>query len=87
MYRFDNNAHSVFSLYYHLVMVTKYRRKVFDSNISDRAKNIFEYICPKYNITRVILYFGQMYSNMFLALSEIFESNTFLRYLVTITRW
>ena len=51
MYRFDNNAHSVFSLYYHLVMVTKYRRKVFDSNISDRAKNIFEYICPKYNIT------------------------------------
>ena len=51
MDRFDNNAHSVFSLYYHLVMVTKYRRKVFDSNISDRAKNIFEYICPKYNIT------------------------------------
>ncbi len=34
-----------------LVMVTKYRRKVFDSKISDRAKNIFEYICPKYNIT------------------------------------
>ena len=51
MDRFDNNAHSVFSLYYHLVMVTKYRRKVFDSNISDRAKKIFEYICPKYNIT------------------------------------
>ena len=51
MDRLDNNAHSVFSLYYHLVMVTKYRRKVFDSNISDRAKNIFEYICPKYNIT------------------------------------
>lgn len=51
MDRFDNNAHSVFSLHYHLVMVTKYRRKVFDSNISDRAKNIFEYICPKYNIT------------------------------------
>ena len=51
MDKLDNNAHSVFSLYYHLVMVTKYRRKVFDSNISDRAKNIFEYICPKYNIT------------------------------------
>ena len=32
-------------------MVVKYRRKVFNSNISSRAKEIFEYIAPKYNIT------------------------------------
>ena len=38
-------------LYYHLVLVVKYRRKVFDDNISDRAKEIFEYISPNYNIT------------------------------------
>ncbi|MCC8191421.1 MAG: IS200/IS605 family transposase [Ruminococcus sp.] len=47
----DNNAHSVFLMYYHLVLVVKYRRKVFDNDISDRAKEIFEYISPKYNIT------------------------------------
>ena len=47
----DNNAHSVFLLYYHLVLVVKYRRKVFDDEISDRAKEIFAYISPKYNIT------------------------------------
>lgn len=47
----DNNAHSVFSLNYHLVLVVKYRRKVFNNSISDRAKEIFEYIAPKYNIT------------------------------------
>ena len=47
----DNNAHSVFLLNYHLVLVIKYRRKVFDDNISSRAKDIFEYISPKYNIT------------------------------------
>ena len=47
----DNNAHSVFLLNYHLVLVVKYRRKVFNSNISSRAKEIFEYIAPKYNIT------------------------------------
>ena len=33
----DRNAHSVF-LHYHLVMVVKYRRKVIDDQISDRAK-------------------------------------------------
>lgn len=47
----DSNAHSVFLLYYHLVLVVKYRRKVFDDKISERAKEIFEYISPNYNIT------------------------------------
>ena len=46
----DRNAHSVFLLYYHLIMVIKYRRKVIDDQISDRAKDIFEYISPKYGI-------------------------------------
>ena len=50
MREMDRNAHSVFLLYYHLVMVVKYRRKVIDDQISDRAKNIFEYISSKYGI-------------------------------------
>ena len=33
----DNNNHSVFLLYYHLVLVVKYRRKVFsDKSVSSR---------------------------------------------------
>ena len=47
----DSNIHSVFLLHYHLVLVVKYRRQVFDDNISNRAKEIFEYIAPNYNIT------------------------------------
>jgi putative transposase len=47
----DNNNHSVFLMYYHLVLVIKYRRKVLDDNVSERAKEIFEYIVPNYNIT------------------------------------
>ena len=43
----DNNSHSVFLLYYHLVMVIKYRRKVLNDEISERAKEIFEYIAPQ----------------------------------------
>ena len=49
--KLDNNAHSVFLLHYHLVLVVKYRRQVFDDSISNRAKEIFEYIAPNYNIT------------------------------------
>jgi putative transposase len=31
-------------------MVVKYRRKIIDEQISDRAKAIFEYIAPNYGI-------------------------------------
>ena len=37
-------------MYYHLVLVIKYRRKVIDDIISIRLKEIFEYISPNYNI-------------------------------------
>ncbi|MDO6354259.1 MULTISPECIES: IS200/IS605 family transposase [unclassified Caloramator] len=47
----DNNNHSLFLLYYHLVLVTKYRRKVIYDNISNRLKEIFEKIQDNYNIT------------------------------------
>lgn len=50
MDKMDRNAHSVYLLYYHLVMVVKYRRKVIDDPISERAKEIFAYIAPSYGI-------------------------------------
>jgi len=38
-------------MHYHLILVVKYRRKVIDEEISNRLKEIFERIQPKYNIT------------------------------------
>ena len=38
-------------MYYHLILVVKYRRKVFDDSISDYAKKVFEKIAPSYNIS------------------------------------
>ena len=48
---FDTNNHSVFSLNYHLIMCVKYRRNVIDDVISNRLRDIFLYIAPKYNIS------------------------------------
>ena len=47
----DSNSHSVFLMHYHLVLVVKYRRQIFNDEISNRAREIFEYIAPNYNIT------------------------------------
>lgn len=53
MMQLDSNKHSVFLMNYHLVLVSKYRRKVFDKRVSERAKEIFSYIAPNYNLTLV----------------------------------
>ena len=50
MEKIDYNAHSVYLMYYHLIMVVKYRRKVIDNPISERAKEIWEHIVPRYGI-------------------------------------
>ena len=42
---------SVYLMYYHLIMVVKYRRKVTDDPISGNAKEIWERIAPDYGIT------------------------------------
>ena len=47
----DTNNHSVFLLYYHLVLVVKYRRQVFDDTMSVFAKDIFLRISKLHNIT------------------------------------
>ena len=49
--KLDTNNHSVFSLNYHLVLVIKYRKQVLNNDISNRLKEIFEYISPNYTIT------------------------------------
>ena len=46
----DTNAHSVFSLHYHLILVKKCRKPVFDDEISERARALFEAIAPAYKI-------------------------------------
>ena len=51
MRKLDHNQHSVYMLYYHLIMVVKYRRRVINDEISARGREIFEYIAPGYDIT------------------------------------
>ena len=44
------NNHSVFSIHFHLILAVKYCKKVIDERISERLKEIFEYIQDNYNI-------------------------------------
>jgi putative transposase len=49
--KFDTNKHSVFLLYYHLILVVKYRRKVINKDISEKLKEMLIEIGGNYGIT------------------------------------
>lgn len=51
--KLDSNNHSVFLMYYHLILVVKYRKKVFDDEISGYEKEMFVKLSEKYNISLV----------------------------------
>lgn len=57
--KLDNNNHSVFCLYYHLVLVVKYRRKVFTDDMSQYAKDIFVRLSEPHNISLGVFQFLQ----------------------------
>ena len=50
-------------------------------------KRICTWSLSWFHSCNVILYFGDMYSNISFALSDKWSSNTFLRYFTTSTRW
>ncbi|MDX8360270.1 IS200/IS605 family transposase [Cytobacillus sp. IB215316] len=49
--KLDNNNHSVFLLHYHLVLVTKYRKKVLNDEISNYLKDHFVRLLEPKGIT------------------------------------
>jgi len=51
MRNLEHSNYSVFLLYYHLVLVTKYRRCVINDDVSNRLREIFIYIQSSHNIT------------------------------------
>jgi len=43
------SSHAVFCIHLHIVLVTKYRKKVITTEIMDRLKTIFEDVCSRNN--------------------------------------
>jgi putative transposase len=50
-YRLDNTSHAVYSIQFHYVCCTKYRREVITKEISDRLKEITLTIAKSFGVT------------------------------------
>lgn len=54
-YKLDRSAHAVFSMYYHIIFVTKYRRKaLYNDEIRERLKQIMLDVTPKVGLEIVV---------------------------------
>ena len=73
-YELDTNTHSVFLLNYHLILVVKYLRNVFDDQISGRARAIFERIAPDY-IIGIAHYWGRFWAIIIIAICIFFRTS------------
>jgi len=49
-YRLDKGCHSVYSLQFHLVLVTKYRKKVLVGKLAQRLKEIVEEVAKHFRV-------------------------------------
>ena len=52
-YELQKGAHSVYSLYFHLICVKKYRKSVFDPLLATRLKQLVYAISTAYEVTIV----------------------------------
>ena len=49
-YDLKKGRHSVYSLYFYLIFVTKYRKKIFDQTIADRLKQLIITLSKNYEV-------------------------------------
>ena len=74
----DTNAHSVFLLQYHLILTTKLGKSVFNNEISDRAKSLFEAIAPTYKIDVLEWNYDKNYLHIFFKAQPKTELSKFI---------
>ena len=53
MEEYNRGSHSVYKLTYHIIFVTKYRRKVITTEIGDFMKNHADYLCARLDCTLI----------------------------------
>ena len=50
---YNRGSHSVYKLTYHIIFVTKYRKKVITDEIGDFMKDMADYLCNRMNCTLI----------------------------------
>lgn len=80
-----SHSHCVYNLQYHLVLVTKYRKKCLKENIIQRAKEITEKLCSEYDIELVEFGGEEDHLHLLLSMHPNIMPSKFINSLKTVT--
>lgn len=80
-----SHSHCVYNLQYHLVLVTKYRKKCLKENIIQRAKEITEKLCSEYDIELVEFGGEEDHVHLLLSMHPNIMPSKFINSLKTVT--
>ena len=85
MQDFKKLHHCVYNLKYHLVLVTKYRKKCITNSIIIRMKEIFSELCKKWECTLLEFNGEPDHIHMLLELNPKIALSTFINNLKTVS--
>jgi putative transposase len=80
-----SHSHCVFLLHYHLVLVTKYRRKCFTTDILNRLQEISKNICEKWDVNLIEFGGEADHINLLLEMHPALMPSKFINNLKTVT--
>ena len=80
-----SSYHCVYEIYFHLVLVTKYRKKCFTKPILDRLENICSQLCEKWDIELKEFVGEQDHVHLLLSLHPSLAPSKFINNLKTVT--
>jgi putative transposase len=80
-----SHSHCVYNLQYHLVLVTKYRKKCLEENVLQRAKEITEKLCSEYDIELVEFGGEEDHVHLLLSMHPNIMPSKFINSLKTVT--
>jgi len=83
--KLHSHSHCVYNLQYHLVVVTKYRKKCLTKEVLSFAKNTFEGVCEKWDVE--LLEFGEEADHIHILFSAYpnIDLSKFINNLKTVT--
>ena len=80
-----SSHHSLYSLNYHLVLVTKYRRKCFTAKILERLKAICSDLCSKWSVELVEFGGESDHIHLLISTNPTIQLSKFIGNLKTVT--
>ena len=81
MQNYRKTAHSVYDLKYHLVWITKYRKKVLKGDVAEKTRELIREVCKSNDVEIIKGHVSQDHIHLFVSVPPNISISQLLQYL------